>query len=289
MRFFSENSSADKTHGRPLLVTTSWDDGHPSDLRVADLLERHGLHGTFYIPSTNSEGRPVMRSTEIIQVGQRFEIGGHTKDHVSLTEMAPHLAAVQIHANKNWLEDLLGREVCGFAYVRGRHNRIVRDLVDKAGYRYARTVKNLMSTLGPDRLQVPTTTQFFAHSRSTYIRNYVSAGPSLQRTTILAALLSEDELSKRFSTVAKACARSGGYFHLWGHSWELDEHDLWSDLDRFFGRLREFNARFVTNAASCTNLARSAEARTPVAWDRRSEVSASFLSTAQPASRSRFS
>src|SRR6202011_3005986 len=129
----------------PLLVTTSWDDGHPSDLRVADLLEKHGLSGTFYVPSTNSEGRPVMRSIEIAELGHRFEIGGHTQDHISLTETSPHLAATQIVANKHRLEDLLGREVWGFAYVRGRHNRIVRDLVAKAGYRYARTVTNLMS------------------------------------------------------------------------------------------------------------------------------------------------
>src|SRR3954463_15662703 len=106
----------------PLLVTTSWDDGHPSDLRVADLLEKHGLSGTFYVPCRNSEGRPVMRPTEVAQLGRRFEVAGHSQDHVSLTEIAPHLAAQQILSNKHRLEDLLAREVCGFAYVRGRHN-----------------------------------------------------------------------------------------------------------------------------------------------------------------------
>jgi hypothetical protein len=33
-------------------ITTSWDDGHPSDLRVAELLIKHGLRGTFYVPMT---------------------------------------------------------------------------------------------------------------------------------------------------------------------------------------------------------------------------------------------
>jgi peptidoglycan/xylan/chitin deacetylase (PgdA/CDA1 family) len=259
MRFFSRAMKADGTHRRPLLVTTSWDDGHPSDLHVADLLEKHGLSGTFYIPSNNSEGRPVMGATEIVQLGKRFEIGGHTKDHVSLTGMAPYLAANQILANKHWLEGLLGREVCGFAYVRGHHNGIVRDLVDRAGYRYARTVKNLMSAPGPDRLQVPTTTQFFAHSRSTYVRNYMSGGPTLQRTSILAAVLKDDKLATRVSRAALACALSGGYFHLWGHSWELDEHDLWAELDRLLGQLREFDARFVTNAGWCNGASRSGD------------------------------
>jgi peptidoglycan/xylan/chitin deacetylase (PgdA/CDA1 family) len=274
MRSSSGNIDAEETHGahgRPLLVTTSWDDGHPSDLRLADLLEKHELHGTFYVPCTNSEGRPVMAPNEIVQVGRRFEIGGHTQSHVDLTAIAPHLAADQIRSNKSRLDDLLGREVCGFAYVRGRHNRTVRDLVDKAGYRYARTVKNLMSTLGRDRLQIPTTTQFFSHSMSTYVRNYVSGGPTLGRSRILAAVLSDDDLATRFSRAAEACARSGGYFHLWGHSWELDEHDLWSDLDRLLGRLREFDARFVTNAAWSTSLAMGAKAHTPLATNRGSK------------------
>ncbi|MBV9246824.1 MAG: polysaccharide deacetylase family protein [Methylobacteriaceae bacterium] len=233
------------------MVTTSWDDGHPSDLRVADLLEKHGLNGTFYVPSINSEGRPVMSATEIAQLGRRFEIGAHTRDHVSLTGLAPHVASDQILANKHWLEDILGEEVPGFAYVRGHHNRTVRSLVAKAGFRYARTGRNLMSTPGAHRFQVPTTTQFFPHSRSTYVRNYLSGGPSPRRTAILTTLLNDDRLATRVSRTAEACARSGGYFHLWGHSWELDAHSLWNELDRLLAQLRELAVRFVTNAGWC--------------------------------------
>ncbi len=242
----------------PLLVTTSWDDGHPSDLRVADLLEKHGLRGTFYIPSSNTEGRPVMCRAEIAQLGRRFEIGGHTQNHISLTEIAPHLAANQILDNKHWLEDLLGRKVRGFAYVRGRHNRSVRGLVAKAGYQYARTVKNLMSTPGSNPFEIATTTQFFAHSRSIYIRNYISGGLTPNRLAILVAVLSDAGLATRLSRAAEACVRWGGYFHLWGHSWELDQYGLWGELDLLLGRLHQLNARFVTNAAWCENASVSA-------------------------------
>jgi peptidoglycan-N-acetylglucosamine deacetylase len=239
-------------------ITTSWDDGHPSDLRVADLLDKHGMRGTFYVPCANSEGKPVMGAAEIVELGRRFEIGGHTRDHVVLTEMPAHRADSQIRANKNRLQDLLGREVTGFAYVRGRHNRIVRDLVDKAGYRYARTVKNLTSAPGRDRLQVPTTAQFFPHSRATYLRNYLKGGPTFDRTAALAAVLSSDRLSVGLTHAAEAAVRSGRSFHLWGHSWELDVHDLWGELDRLLGRLREFDVRFGTNAAWCEGLTASA-------------------------------
>jgi peptidoglycan/xylan/chitin deacetylase (PgdA/CDA1 family) len=248
-----------------LVVTTSWDDGHPSDHRVAELLEKHGLNGTFYVPCSNSEGRPVMSSGEIAELGQRFEIGGHTRDHINLTEVTPQVAASQI------------------AYVRGRHNRIVRALVDKAGFRYARTIKNLMSAPGTDRLQVPTTTQFFAHTPATYLRNYISGGPTLQRAALLVAVLRENELAERCAKAAVACARSGGYFHLWGHSWELDEFNLWSELDRFLGQLREFHARFVTNAAWCASLVTRTEM--PTAPVRASQEPAQPLSPARPTIR----
>jgi SAM-dependent methyltransferase len=36
----------------PTYITTSWDDGHPTDLRVAALLAKYGIAGTFYVPAT---------------------------------------------------------------------------------------------------------------------------------------------------------------------------------------------------------------------------------------------
>ncbi len=271
MRNGSKKIGAESGRTRPLLVTTSWDDGHPSDLRLADLMEKHALHGTFYVPCRNSEGKPVMDAAQIASLGRRFEIGGHTQNHVDLTALTPASAAAEIRSNKARLEDLLGREICGFAYVRGRHNAVVRNLVDQAGFRYARTIKNLMSAPGGDHLQIPTTTQFFPHVTSTYIRNYVSGGPTLKRTAILAAMLGEGELAARVAKAAAVCASAGGFFHLWGHSWELDQHDLWGELDRAFARLRELGACFVSNAAWCATLAASAQAHEPRARDVRSE------------------
>ena len=58
----------------PFFVTTSWDDGHPSDRRLADLLAKHKIHGTFYVPCRNSEGRPVMRDAEVRDLAHSFEI-----------------------------------------------------------------------------------------------------------------------------------------------------------------------------------------------------------------------
>ena len=103
-------------------LTTSWDDGEPADLRLADLLEKHGIAVMFHEPSRNvrKAGRSCGPS-EIRCLGQHFEIGGHTRDHIMLTQLKPDLAAQQIDNNKKWLEDSLGGEVSGFADVRGHH------------------------------------------------------------------------------------------------------------------------------------------------------------------------
>lgn len=37
-------------------ITTSWDDGHPLDLRVAELLSEYHLQGTFYVPIAAEAG-----------------------------------------------------------------------------------------------------------------------------------------------------------------------------------------------------------------------------------------
>ena len=66
------------------LFTTSWDDGHPLDARVAELLSAHGFRGTFYMPLSNREGLPVMPPADVRRLGQGFEIGSHTIDHCYL-------------------------------------------------------------------------------------------------------------------------------------------------------------------------------------------------------------
>src|SRR5579872_2823021 len=60
----------------PTYITTSWDDGHPLDLRVADLLARYGIAGTFYVPATTAMG--TMSAAQFRELIPNFEIGAHT-------------------------------------------------------------------------------------------------------------------------------------------------------------------------------------------------------------------
>lgn len=231
-----------------LVVTTSWDDGHPADLKLAELLAKYGVAGTFYVPTRNSEGRPVVNEGEVRRLAAAFEIAGHSIDHVVLTRLDPREAARQIGDNKRWLEDVTGKAVPGFAYVRGRYNGVVKDLVRQAGFEYARTVENLHHSVIGDPYELPTTIQLAPHERQIYVRNFLR-NPRMTRAPLLLAALAPAALPERIDRLVGACRRAGGYFHLWGHSWEIEKHGLWGALETVLRRLSEASdsIEFVTN------------------------------------------
>jgi peptidoglycan/xylan/chitin deacetylase (PgdA/CDA1 family) len=243
-----------------LVVTTSWDDGYPADAKVADLLAKYGVAGTFYIPNRNSEGRPVLSEDEVRRLSAKFEVGGHSIDHVVLTELAEDEATRQVTHNKQWLENLTGRSVPGFCYVRGRYSPQLKAIVKRAGFEYARTVVNLCPTAGRDPFEMPTTIQFYPHRKSVYLKGFVRGGPDVTRASLLWASLATGDIEDRVERLIGHCERAGGTFHLWGHSWEIEELNLWGTLEAILRRLsaRADSTTFATNyEAHCAAMRRA--------------------------------
>jgi peptidoglycan/xylan/chitin deacetylase (PgdA/CDA1 family) len=220
-------------------LTTSWDDGHPFDSRVAELLAKYGFQGTFYVPCRNSEGRRVMSADELRALGSAFEIGGHTLDHVRLHGLSADEARRQIRDGKQQLEDTLGGPVRGFCYPGGVHDASSRVLVRDAGFEYARTVDNFHAGPTADRFRVPTTIQLFPHSRWTYVKNFARRGAWRSRAPLVAEAMRARSLDELLVRLLDHVLGRGGVFHLWGHSWELDDNGLWPVLERFLAHASE--------------------------------------------------
>lgn len=232
-----------------LVVTTSWDDGHPSDLRLAETLNRHGIAGTFYVPIANSEGWPVMPEADLRALAAGgFEIAAHTLDHVRLTGLDPVEAHRQVVEGKARLEEQLGRPVAGFAYSGGRVGHRERTLVAEAGFRHARTTRMLCLRPGPDPLQMATTLQFYPHAAGGVMRNWARRGGGLARLRVGLAWLRAGSLECAVETILDDAAARGGVFHLWGHSWEIEREGLWPALDRVLALLGQRAAQHRTNA-----------------------------------------
>lgn len=225
---------------RPAVLSISVDDGHPLDMRMAELLGRHGVQASFFVPVRNSEGPPVLSPPALRELSKHFDIGSHTLEHRYLTRLALHEALRQITDGKRALQDTLGKAVDGFCYPGGKYREVHYGMVQSAGFRYARTTRNLHLDVGSDPLQLPTTLQFYPHSRHVLLRNFLSQGQWRERSTVLELLLQEAHWLDRLRRLFAWTVRRGGIFHLWCHSLDVDRLGLWQALDRFLAEAVEW-------------------------------------------------
>lgn len=234
-----------------MIITTSWDDGHVLDLKVADLLNKHGLTGTFYIARQYLDER--MTETQLRNLSQNHELGAHTLTHPTLTEIDDTQAREEIVGSKSWLEDVIGKPVTSFCYPKGMYTTSHRDMVQAAGYSIARTVVPYHFR-GDDPFQMPTTLHIYPfplrpikglrgiRTRLQPIRRFM---PHRSRLNVpFTALASWTSLAKSLLDEAQ---RRDGIWHLWGHSWEIDKFDMWSQLDDILAIASQYQTQAKTN------------------------------------------
>jgi hypothetical protein len=214
-------------------VTISVDDGHPTDLRTKDLLEKYGLEATFYIPATNPE-RPVMSRTEIRQLARRFEIGGHTMNHLPLKSVAPERARAEISGGKKWLEDLLGISVPSFCYPRGKFNARIASLVEEAGFLGARTCFFNLNTFPKNPFFWGVSTHASPHSPFIQVRHALLERNFAGAVNYFRVFKASRDWQIHFSHSLEYVARKGGIAHLYLHSWEIESFGHWAKLESVF-------------------------------------------------------
>ena len=132
------------------LVTTSWDDGHKYDIRLARVLKEYGLSGTFYISPHNREiaKDSLLNPQEISDIGNDFEIGAHTMTHPRLPTLSESQAEVEISESKLALEVTTGKAVSSFCYPGGAYADTHVQLVKDAGFTSARTIQRHKFAVG---------------------------------------------------------------------------------------------------------------------------------------------
>jgi peptidoglycan/xylan/chitin deacetylase (PgdA/CDA1 family) len=215
----------------------SVDDGHPLDLRMAYLLQSHEIKATFYLPITNQEGAPVLSPTNMRELARSFEVGSHTRSHRFLNTLNGAEAWREIIDGREQLQDQLGEEVEGFCYPGGRYHHLHKLQVRSAGFRYARTTQNLRIDLEFPLYEMPTTAQFYPHTRSVFFRNFISQRHWRKRSEALSVSLASDDWLIRLQTLLDLAIEQRGVFHLWCHSIDIEKLQLWGQLDEFLSRV----------------------------------------------------
>jgi peptidoglycan/xylan/chitin deacetylase (PgdA/CDA1 family) len=233
---------------RMSIVTTSWDDGDQLDLKLAELLRSKGIRGTLYVPIQPFR-RQALSHPELRELSsQGFEIGAHGFSHKLLKGLSAEELAAEINPCKPALEHILGTEVRMFCYPRGRYDSDAVRAVKEAGYSGARTLRMLATRPVFDAFEMPTTVQVYPHSSYGYFKNVAKAGKMeglqlcVSHRSRLANWL---ELAKKlFDSVLQ----NGGIWHLYGHSWEIEQLGLWKELSELLDYVGERkNVTYVPN------------------------------------------
>src|SRR5439155_5874242 len=212
------------------IVTTSWDDGHRSDMKIAKLLCERAIAGTFYIPG-NEVTRSSLLGAELRGlVSKGLEIGAHTVSHQNMLRLDPDELTREVVNSKDILEQAIGSRVSMFCYPMGRYNRKVIRELQRAGYDGARTTRMFCTNLKFPPFEMPTTLQAYSHTAGEYLRNVVRS-PNMHR---FFTYVTERHRCRNWVKLGQRLfdriLDEGGMWHLYGHSWEIDSRGLWDDL-----------------------------------------------------------
>lgn len=232
---------------KELIITTSWDDGHPLDFKIAELLDKFGINGTFYVPCKNSENI-VMDDSQLRNLAGKFEIGGHTVNHLYLNTLNRSEAKYEIYGCKTILQEKLGKEISAFCFPGGKYSKRDINLVKSAEFLFARTANLLHSSIDINQSLIKTSTQAYNHNYSTLIKH--CAKSFLFSPIIKYNFFTQyDRNFRKLSEAVLADSRNGsGVYHLWGHSWEIEKFGLWNELTETFRMLaNENDALFLSN------------------------------------------
>ncbi|HSE61329.1 MAG TPA: glycosyltransferase [Candidatus Saccharimonadales bacterium] len=209
-----------------LIVTTSWDDGHKLDVRLAALLRKYNLPGTFYVSPFDREfpKKDLLTDAEVRALSKEFEIGAHTMTHPRLPDISDDEARREMRESKEYLEGVTGKPIVSFCYPGGEYNRQHPGLAEEVGFSYARTVKRHINDLHGSVFEAHTSVNAYNHYQDLpKIFKFAGYNPSK-----VPHYFKWENLAKAMFDKLR---REGGIFHLWGHSWEIDQHGDWDKLE----------------------------------------------------------
>jgi len=184
-------------------LVTSWDDGSKHDIRLAKLLIKYNIPAIFYIPN-----QCELLNSQIIDLSKIFTIGGHTVNHpIDMKLLTYEEQLTEISDNKKWLESFIGKKISSFCYPAGKGDEVTIKAVSDAGFNEARRAswgnteypKDLYN-IRPTAFVHPDKEKFGGKSWYDYAFNLVGCE----------------------------------YYHLWGHSNDLEKYDLWQELENLF-------------------------------------------------------
>jgi len=199
-----------------MTVVQCWDDGVTTDVRLVDILRRHGAKAAFNLnDGLHVKHRSVSfvyEGTEVRRLGREerrdvydgFTIANHSLTHPRLDQMPVEAARREIVEGRERLQQFFGQPVPGFAYPFGSYGEAVVTLVREAGHVYGRTDRDADGPFPPE-------TPLLFHPNCHFLA---------------------PDLWSRYEN-----ARESGVFYFWGHSYEMTTEAMWNAFETMIGRI----------------------------------------------------
>lgn len=135
--------------GKKKAFNITYDDGVLQDERFVALLNRYGIKGTFNLNSqlmqeesswTHPKGMQIKRLPfeRVRHLYDGHEVASHTLSHPHMQDLSDAELYRQLKADKDNLEELLGREVKGFAVPFSYYDDRIANCAKACGFAYAR-------------------------------------------------------------------------------------------------------------------------------------------------------
>jgi peptidoglycan-N-acetylglucosamine deacetylase len=238
--------------------TTSWDDGYALDTRIADMLSAHGAKGTFYICPDKQHGKDMLSKKEIQALASNHELGAHTMGHPKLTRISEEQAKKEIVDSKKWIENQSGKPCTMFCYPYGDSNASIEKMVQEEGFKGARGTAQ-MRFQSDNIFCQNTSLQIVPFPwRKTRSRPYHFIDPLGPLRVKMSKIISyniplkecTNWLSFAKALFSYAQKTNQPYFHLWGHSHELEKYNMWNDLDAFLAHVEKSGVECVLNSST---------------------------------------
>lgn len=199
--------------GKEKALTFSYDDGQVFDKRLVEILNAHGMKGTFHINSGRlgvHRGKDhYIEAEELKEVYAGHEVACHGVRHLNLTTINRQQVVPEILEDRKALEKLTGGFVQGMSYAFGNYNQEIKEVLQALGIRYSRTIQDTGSFFPPE--------DFLEWHPTCHHKNHLL------------------ELGEEFLHPA-------GFYELplmyvWGHSFEFGWSDDWSVIEAFARRM----------------------------------------------------
>lgn len=205
-------------------ITLSFDDGFDYDRRLVKLMNQYGLKGTFNLNSgcfgyentwQTSNGLVVhhLEKEELRELYRGHEIAAHGLTHGDFPEMSQEELEYEIGQDVKKLHEIFGSEICTLAYPCGKYEERFETVLKKCGIYMGRGAKSSFSTEVsanlyhfPPSLHIPYHFQF--PEKMKLVDEFLAASYDMPQILLM-----------------------------YGHSYELEDHDQWDAMEWFFQKI----------------------------------------------------